>query len=802
MPVKKKKIVVYSAVALPVLLILTLLATLLIGPEINLNGFVHRLEKAAGAALGRQVEVAGPVHLTISFWPSLEVNGLTIKNPEDFHYPVLAKAGRLKCQIGLWHLLFGEIRVYHLMTKDVVVCLAPERKDEESSPDKTKAANGGSGFRLKQIDAVDLQNCSLRYFDSGLKRQYVLNLEEVRGKAGRGEDIQLLLKGKLDNYDFLLKTEADALGSFQGKGRWKTNIRGNWGKAQINAGGDLTHGDDGLTSESRLNITNVDVGEIVSWLGLVEGVTAGAQQVDLTMKWSGQKLLDIVRSLEITASLTGGYWILRDHNTKAQAQLKISRGLWEVTSGNRSKLSLDGAIDDIPANIVITGPVPGENIDGKKPVELDLKASMADTEVEMKSKTVLPLESGHLSLGFGMRGQSMGSLSELLRVKLPEWGPYEFKGNLVINNKGYNFEEIYLLVGQSDLKGNMVLNTTANVPSLLVNLKTSLLQLNDFIPPKSQAEKTTLANDPKKQKTAVKIDDQGRVDGQPLQRILSKYVLDSFNAKLTVDVGMVRSGKDDLGSGKLDLIVSDGKLSLKTLDLHILGGLVRLGGLLKPDKDNAKLHLWAKIENFDYGVLARRDDPDSKAKGRLSLDAEINADDRQNQHLLANANGHLGLWIKPEDMGAGIMDLWAANVLFAVFQNLANKQQSKVNCLLAQLILKDGILRQDSLVIDTTKMRVKGEAEVDFKNQTVYMHLAPEAKKAQFFSLETPIEIRGSFDDFKAGLAPGGFLGTAVYFITSPVHVPLRRLFSSDLSEDGCDICCHGLKKAGEKSEK
>ena len=67
--------------------------------------------------------------------------------------------------------------------------------------------------------------------------------------------------------------------------------------------------------------------------------------------------------------------------------------------------------------------------------------------------------------------------------------------------------------------------------------------------------------------------------------------------------------------------------------------------------------------------------------------------------------------------------------------------------------------------------------------------MKPRGKRPEFFSLATPIEVKGKFNDFKFGIAAGGLLGTAARFITSPVHVPLRRIFKEDLPPEGYDLC-------------
>jgi hypothetical protein len=99
------------------------------------------------------------------------------------------------------------------------------------------------------------------------------------------------------------------------------------------------------------------------------------------------------------------------------------------------------------------------------------------------------------------------------------------------------------------------------------------------------------------------------------------------------------------------------------------------------------------------------------------------------------------------------------------------------------------------ILVDTTNMQVAGEAKVDFETEKIYMVLAPKAKKPEFFSLATPLKVEGTFADFEVGIKPGGLVGTAIRFITSPVHVPIRRLFKEKTPSDGKSACTEAMHR-------
>ena len=66
---------------------------------------------------------------------------------------------------------------------------------------------------------------------------------------------------------------------------------------------------------------------------------------------------------------------------------------------------------------------------------------------------------------------------------------------------------------------------------------------------------------------------------------------------------------------------------------------------------------------------------------------------------------------------------------------------------------------------------------------------APTAKRPEYFSLATPLVVKGGFDDFRVGLKRGALTKTAFKFVFSPLTTSVKRLVKEDLPEDGSDIC-------------
>ena len=159
---------------------------------------------------------------------------------------------------------------------------------------------------------------------------------------------------------------------------------------------------------------------------------------------------------------------------------------------------------------------------------------------------------------------------------------------------------------------------------------------------------------------------------------------------------------------------------------------------------------------------------------------------------MAGANGYFDISAQPTGLRSGLVDLWAVNLLSSVVSSTSkDKKLSEVNCMIGRFRLENGAMTAQQLAVDTSRIRICGEGQVNCAVGRFNLVAAPRAKRPEFFGLGTPLKIKGDFDDFRVSMKGGALtLGTtAVNFVISPVTTPIKRLFQKDLPEDGADIC-------------
>lgn len=531
---------------------------------------------------------------------------------------------------------------------------------------------------------------------------------------------------------------------------------------------------------------DVDFGRLLREFNLARNLEATLGHFSLHLVARSSRLGDMLARSELTGEIGGGRITLRDPNTQAEALIEVQSGLLRATPGAPVGLELEGSLDAIPVAIRIDTAAAHELANPTLRVPFTLKAAAAESKITLSGAIVRPIGS-EIELALEATGRSFDTLDRLVRASLPPWGPWSAAGRFRMSQRGYELSDLRLRVGESELNGTGSLRTDSARPRIDIALDSPNIQLDDFrfgdwTPvEKKPDESVTLTPDALRRQAAQASD--------AAQKLLSPAVLRRQDAYIKVRVEQVFSGNDRLGGGKLDAQLENGRAVIGPVAVEVPGGSARFSLGYEPTESDVKVDLEIDIDRFDYGILARRIQPATDLGGMFSMHMDVNSRAQYLSEILRHGSGRIEFAVWPENLRAGVFDLWAVNVLVALVPEVDKSKESKVNCAIGRFDLKDGKLVDRTIILDTTRMRVTGHGTADFDQERMRLRLRPRAKTAQFLSLATPIEVAGPFDSFRIRVSPGDILETVGRIATSVVWVPLQKLFGKRIPRDGADVC-------------
>lgn len=529
--------------------------------------------------------------------------------------------------------------------------------------------------------------------------------------------------------------------------------------------------------------SSFDIGTFLKDLKLADDIVIHIENATTDLKTRGRTVGELFDNFAFSITAAGGEYEYRDPNTGAVLPVLFKNTQIVGVPGEKITATIQGAIGESPVLIIAEledrRDEPPESV---KKVPVTLQIQVAGTQWKLAGQFPLPIGKKGTVLHNSLTGERLSSLNGLLQLKLPEIGPYEMKGSLSIVPRGYNLNGIQVQVGSSLLTGDITVDTSAAPPEVRVRLEAQRIQLDDFEALLMIPQRDDIADQPPKEIIQTSSDEKQN-------RLTDQEILDLYDASIHIEVKEVLSGADHLGSGILRIEQRQGQFKVDPLEIRLPNGTLNIDLSIRPSPPDRLYTVNMRIEDFDYGFLARRFKPETDMSGILNLRASVESIRPDRQNILAHGSGYLDFSVQPRQLRSGVIDLWAVNLFSYLVPFLTPKGESKINCAAGRFNLDKGILRQDEFLIDTSRIRVKGTVEVDFNKQLIDATLRPIPKRPQFYSLSTPIKIQGRFSDLDAGVATGGVIATVIRLATSYIVVPLQWIIQNRLPENGTEAC-------------
>jgi hypothetical protein len=541
---------------------------------------------------------------------------------------------------------------------------------------------------------------------------------------------------------------------------------------------------------------NVDLGAMLRTMKLADDLDAAVDALRVQVLGRGRHLGELLERSSIEARLEGGAWRIRGPaGRRVLADIRLKEAYASAPPGKPITVRIDGALDDTPIAIRVTSGTLADFGPAAKFAPFSATAEAAGARLALDGRVALPVSQATAVLKFDLSGAKLDSLNGLARTQLPPWGPWSISGPVRVTPTAYEVPDVDVRVGASRLGGQARIDLARERPRVEMRVTAPRVQLDDF---KLDGWSPVEGRSPAPA-SAEALRDQAKGAAAQAQALASADVLARFDADLDVEVTEVLSGADRMGDGRLRAQVTDGRLFLGPAEVNIPGGTVRLSLLYEPSAAGVRVRAGAYVDNFDYGILARRIRPDTPAEGTFSMLLELGSRAPSLPRVMEHANGRIDVAVWPRRLSSGELDLWAVNVFLALLPQVDKSDEPVVNCVVARFDLKDGKLTDDAILVDTSRMRVSGKGGADFRDETLAFRLQPQAKGAQFFSLATPVDVTGTFTDFSVGPGVGDVLLTLARFFGSVVVVPFQWLTEGPIPRDGADVCTDPLRPKRER---
>lgn len=424
--------------------------------------------------------------------------------------------------------------------------------------------------------------------------------------------------------------------------------------------------------------------------------------------------------------------------------------------------------------------------DAAKPYPVDLKFANGATHVALLGSVQDPLAFAGANLKLELSGPDMSLLLPLTGIAIPKTPPYRIAGQLDYSDGVVKFHGATGKVGSSDLAGDIDVDTKPQRPVVTATLQSKLVDLKDlggFIGANpGDAEKGTKAG---------AAPSNGKVlpnDPINLPKLTAADVFLKYHAS------RIQGRRQPLDNMQANLDVVNGEVTLKPLSFSV--GQGTLSALIALSEKAGGVHARADIDfhRLDVDKLLTATGL-AHGAGTISGKAVIDGSGRSLADILGHGNGEVKLFMGAGgDLSALIVDLSGLQFGNAFLSAIGIPNRAKLQCLVMDMPLQQGVLSAKTIMIDTDEGRIGITGTISLRTESLGLQVKTEAKHFSVGSLPTPINVTGPFASpgIMPEVGPLALRGGAAIAL-GIIGTPLAALLPTIQFGIGDDNACSGL---------
>jgi len=693
------------------------------------NDYKPQIIAAVQQATGRTLSLGGPLRISRSLWPTIDVTDVTLANLPGGTRPDLARAERIEAQLSLPALLHRRIEMSKLTLEgpNILFEFVGGKPNWVLEPVAALQASP-SGPRV----TLDIRQAQVRNGMVTLRlptHTHVVGIRSLdlrHSAADAPLDVATVLVYS-DYQPFSLRASARPTSGVADP--WDTRLEFAAYDATLSAGGRMNlAGDYDLQVEGRipeLEKLNALLPSLhlpaLHRMSVSTHLTSGRMPGDLPV--IGETRLQ-VGSADLGDRLPG-----------------LTLGTVEVSlpkAGGTAITSGAGRYTDRTFSFAGTFDLP-ERLDGLFSTLIDLKAQMAaggtqalasaDGSLALKGKLTLDAGSFHgLDATVGLSLPGLAASRWVLSPALPALTDVSLDGRLSIpaDLGSLRLRGATLSARELDVAGDVTIGLVSAM-ALDGRLRATRLDM-DALLAASGADRVAA--------------DARTADPVIPYTSLPWAMLRGKTVDLTASVAALTFGRQVWRDVDLALQLADGRLQVSRLRLALPGGPMEM--LLSADasKQDVPISLTLHAPGIPLALLAHYAALPGDAAGDLHIETQLKAKGRSVHDLVASLDGPFAATMTHGSLSNAVLIELASASLQALGIEVPAQGETAIRCFGIVGSFNAGVGRFRSIALDTTYLQLDGAGQVDLGAETVALKLHPLARLSGS-SVSVPVLVEG-----------------------------------------------------------
>jgi uncharacterized protein involved in outer membrane biogenesis len=213
------------------------------------------------------------------------------------------------------------------------------------------------------------------------------------------------------------------------------------------------------------------------------------------------------------------------------------------------------------------------------------------------------------------------------------------------------------------------------------------------------------------------------------------------------------------------LATADGLFSLKPAVVDYAGGTLDLSFVLDRKQSPTAASLRIEAKDLVFGQVITELAGARASGGTLTGDLDLSGTGNGLRQALATSSGRLAILAEDGSVAVAGLQLLATDLILDALPLTKKRSEVKLNCVMQEWIITDGIARAGLLYVDGHDLRIRGTGNVNLVTEGLDVKLAPRPKKARILAHNVDLDIRGTISapKIRANAASSALKGAVTY---------------------------------------
>ena len=437
-----------------------------------------------------------------------------------------------------------------------------------------------------------------------------------------------------------------------------------------------------------------------------------------------------------------------------------------------------GTLNGKPFDLRISGG-PLLSVDTGKPYDFDTAMTAADIKLDAHTRILRAFDLGGVDSSFHLQGKDLADAYYLTGLALPNTPAYDLSGAIHRHDLKFDIDDFKGRLGKSDIAGTIAIDTGLPRPFLRADLKSSLLNLADLAAPlgteaSAENKSGTLAPakhgsvNPRSEKSGGRarpavsaVDQQSTETGYLLPDAdLQINRVREMDADVRFDAASIQSEKMPMKKVQFHLLLNDGHLKLAPLEFTLPEGQFSGEVSIDAHQPVPVTDIDMKLSNVNLAEFKSKGSNAAPLSGTLVGRIRLHGRGTSPHKAASNATGELTFVVPHGEMSSAFAELTGINVAKGLGLLLTKKDENtEIRCGVVSFHADDGDLKANSLLVDTSHVRVTGKGHINLKDEALNVELQGKPKEIRLVRIRAPIEIHGTLAHPDVGLKAGPLVG-------------------------------------------